>query len=54
LFITTLGGPPATDGKPIGKLVKIEGLDEKPEGADSESDSDTEPDTESVKEETKS
>ncbi len=54
LFITTLGGPPATDGKPIGKLVKIEGLDEKPEEADSESDSDTEPDTESVKEETKS
>jgi hypothetical protein len=54
LFIATLGGPPATDGKPIGKLMKIEGLDEKPEETESESDSDTEPDTDSAKEEAKS
>jgi hypothetical protein len=37
LFIATLGGPPATDGEPTGKLIKIEGLDETPEDADDES-----------------
>ena len=30
LYITSLGGPPTTDGKPTGKLIKIEGLDDRP------------------------
>ncbi len=36
LFITTLGGPQVTDDKPLGKLLKIEGLDERPEDSDSD------------------
>jgi len=31
LYITSLGGPPTTDGKPNGKLIKIEGLDDRPD-----------------------
>lgn len=30
LYVTTLGGPPATDGTAKGKLIKIEGLDDQP------------------------
>jgi sugar lactone lactonase YvrE len=36
LWITTLGGPPVSDGKPNGKLIKIEGLDDTPVESDSE------------------
>lgn len=31
LYITSLGGPPTTDGKSNGKLIKIEGLDDQPD-----------------------
>ena len=41
LFVTTLSGPQVTDGKPIGKVLKIEGLDEKPDGADGDSKEDS-------------
>jgi hypothetical protein len=41
LWITSLGGPPATNGKPNGKLIKIEGLDDIPIEEDSESNDDS-------------
>ena len=34
LYIASLGGPPTADGKPNGKLIKIEGLDDRPVEAD--------------------
>ena len=37
LYLTSLGGPPTTDGKPTGKLIKIEGLDDRPVESDKES-----------------
>ena len=36
LYLTSLGGPPTTDGKPTGKLIKIEGLDDRLEEPDDE------------------
>ena len=49
LWITTLGGPPSTDGKPNGKVIKIEGLDDSPESIEDAEDADEE-DAEDAKE----
>ena len=46
LWLTSLGGPPVTDGNPTGKLIKIEGLDDIPKSEDDE-DSETETEKES-------
>lgn len=53
LWLTSLGGPPVTDGKPIGKLIKIEGLDDTPEEASEDGSSDSDGSDEKTAEEKK-